>query len=514
MKVSITRTHAPRRSSQAAAAFIAIWAFVAAAVSVGIFVDSQISSAWAQAAGDDDDDGDDGDDGGGAVGGGGVGGGVGAVGGAGEAPGAFDDGDNAGPSDADDCFAEVAVRPSWLRNCTRPRPPAVRRPATVAQPVGPPARRVANAGGSAGGARPVREPTLSDPSRIIPREVVLFDVTEQQLLELQSRGFVIVLRSTALGATLVRLRVPRDLSTRSGLAEAQRIAPTAISDFNHIYGIYRPGSGRRETTGAAWPKYPGGCTVPATIAMIDTPVDTTSPGLVGQGIEVVDVVAAGRQPASSLHGTAIAALISGRPDAPVPGLLTKSRLVAVSAFHKAADGEDIGDSYDITVAIDTALGRNIKVINSSFAGPANRILGKAVSVAASRGARLVASTGNAGPGSPPLYPAAYDDTIAVTGVAADERVYRLAIRGAHVDLAGPGVDVPVVSVRAEPRFETGTSFATPFISAAIAAALAREPNTPIEKIVETLQKSARDLGAPGRDPVFGWGLILPGNVCP
>ncbi|MDZ4843599.1 MAG: S8 family serine peptidase [Hyphomicrobium aestuarii] len=488
-------------------------------VCAGILVDSKLSSAWAQDADDDvggdDDDGD--DDGGGAVGGGGVGGGGagggGAVGGAG-APGAFDDGDNAGPSDADDCFAEIAVRPSWLRNCIRPRPPAVSRPATVARPAGPPPSRVANAGGSASRTRPVGEPALADPARIIPREVVLFDVTEQQLLELQSRGFVIVLRSTALGVTLVRVRVPRDLSTRSGLAEAQRIAPTAISDFNHIYGIYRPGSGRRETTGAAWPAYPGGCTVPATIAIIDTPVDPTSPGLVGQGIEVINVVAAGRQPASSLHGTAIAALISGRSDAPVPGLLTKSRLVAVSAFHKAADGEDIGDSYDITVAIDTALSRNIKVINSSFAGPANRILEKAVSVAASRGARLIASTGNAGPGSPPLYPAAYDDAIAVTGVAADERVYRLAIRGAHVDLAGPGVDVPVVSVRAEQRFETGTSFATPFISAAIAAAIAREPNTPIEKIIESLQKSARDLGAPGRDSVFGWGLILAGNVCP
>jgi len=498
---------AQRFSPRSLAAFLSIWSTLSicmVVLTVAVFADGHGSIAWAQDA-DDDDGGD--DDGPGPDPGGGD-----PPSAVGEASGTFSDGDNASTSNADDCFSEFVTRPAWLRECGRPRPPPSARPAAVERPNRP--VRVQQAGtGSAAQPRPAVE-AVSEPSRTLPREVVLLNVNDQQLLDLEARGFIVIVRSTVFGGTLVRLRVPADTNTRTGLLEARRLAPTAISDFNHIYGIYRPGSGRRQTTGAAWPSYPGGCTVPATVGMIDTPVDPANVALAGQVVEVINVVAAGRQAASPAHGTAIAALISGRLDAAVPGLLTKSRLVAVSAFHKAPDGEDIADTYDLTRAVDTVLAKNIRVINSSFAGPANRILEQAVLFATSKQARIIASTGNAGPGSPPLYPAAYDDVIAVTGVAADERIYRLAIRGQHIDFSGPGVDVQVVSVQAGPRFETGTSFATPFVSAAIAAALARDPAMPIDQAIDTLKRSARDLGAPGPDTVFGWGLILPRNVCP
>jgi hypothetical protein len=420
----------------------------------------------------------------------------------------FDDGPNVSPDD--DCFLEAQVRPPWSRGCTQP--PVVEPPPAVA-----PQTRAPSSGPRLAAAPPT---PVTEPPRVIPREVVLFRVTPAQLTQLQTRGFTVVLSRDLAGSVVARLRVPGDVGTREGLSLARSIAPSAMSDFNHVYGVYRPGSGRCDTpackqrAAVSWPTYPGGCSVSATIGMIDTLVDASNPALAGQNVEVVSVVAPGRQSASPLHGTAIAALMSGRSDVVVPGLLSRSRLVAVSAFHKATDGEDIADTFDIVVAIDTLVQRNVRVINSSFAGPANRVLEQAVKFATGRGVVIVASSGNAGPGSPPLYPAAYDDVIAVTGVAADERVYRLANRGTYVDFAAPGVDVQVVSTQAEPRFETGTSFAAPFISAALAAALAREPGKPASAIVQSLQKTARDLGPPGRDPVFGWGLLQAGNVCP
>jgi subtilisin family serine protease len=58
----------------------------------------------------------------------------------------------------------------------------------------------------------------------------------------------------------------------------------------------------------------------------------------------------------------------------------------------------------------------------------------------------------------------------------------------------------------------GTSFAAPFVSAAYAIALARGQSA--SELTGLLVRSAKDLGAPGRDPVYGWGLVqftaLPG----
>jgi len=365
-------------------------------------------------------------------------------------------------------------------------------------------------------------PRPPEPERAIPREIVVLNLTAGEIANLVARGFTVVAQAgqPVLGQTLVRMRVPDDLSTRAGLDLVRSTAPASIADFNHIYGVYRLGAGRCDTpackqrSSIGWPPNPGACQVVATVGMIDTAVDPANPAVVGQAIEVIDGVTKGRPAASTLHGTAIAALMGGRPDAAVPGLLPKSRVVAISAFHRAPDGEDVGDTFDVVRGIDTLVGRGIRILNLSFTGPDNRVLAQAVVYSKSRGAVLVAASGNAGPGSPPLYPAAYDDVVAVTGVAADYRVYGRANRGRYVDFAGPGVDVQVVSLRAEPRFESGTSFAAPFVSAALAAASAREPTAPIDTIVKRLQASALDLGPPGRDPVFGWGLLQAGSVCP
>jgi subtilisin family serine protease len=51
----------------------------------------------------------------------------------------------------------------------------------------------------------------------------------------------------------------------------------------------------------------------------------------------------------------------------------------------------------------------------------------------------------------------------------------------------------------------GTSFAAPFVSAAYAIGLARNQNA--SRLTDLLARSARDLGSPGRDPVYGWGLL-------
>ncbi|MBU2583575.1 MAG: S8 family serine peptidase [Alphaproteobacteria bacterium] len=498
------------------------------------------TSALAQDADDDDGDGDDDDDGGGGGGGGGGpggggGGGPGGGGGGGGGPGAgpggadevtdFDDGENIDPRD---CFEENMLLPSWLRDCERRRvvrqraaqQPAIakppRQPATAA-----PTRTLSPAGGTREAAFSPGQIDISpaqDEPDALRRELVLLDVSEQEIAALEARGFVILQRAPqrVLGGTLIRVRVPADTTTPQGLSIARQIAPGALADLNHIY---RPGQGacnspacrQRELVG--WPKAPEACLLEAQLGVIDTSIDRAHPALAGQNIEIINGISGNRRASSTAHGTAIAALLAGRADGQVPGLLPRATVVAIEAFHQAASGDDIADTYDIVRALDTLFTRGLSTINLSLTGPDNQLLARAVDVARGKDIVLVASAGNQGPTAEPAFPAAYDGAVAVTAVGADLRVYRRANRGNYIDLAGPGVGVEVVSAGRATRFETGTSFATPFITVAVVGLRKRLPQASSSDILAELQRRASDLGRPGRDAVFGWGLLQAGDVC-
>jgi subtilisin family serine protease len=353
----------------------------------------------------------------------------------------------------------------------------------------------------------------------LPREIVALRLTPAQLTALEARGFVLLARSAGPLAVgdLFRFEVPSTVSTAAALRLARDLAPSAIIDFNHIY---RPAQAEcrdlfcQQRRTIRWPQPPNECRVEASIGLIDTTVDRSVPALAGQKVTILDGVSGGRPLASMNHGTAIAALLIGRSDASVPGLLPRSEVVTVQAFHKSDAGEDIGDTFDIVTAVDTLLKRGLKVINLSFTGPNNRLLAEIVARSASEQTLLVAAAGNRGPTAPVVYPAGYESVVAVTAVGDDLRIYRGANRGNFVDFAAPGVNVQVVSAKVETRFETGTSFAAPFITAALAASHAQQPAASPDALVTALQSSATDLGKPGRDPVFGWGLVQVPEICP
>ena len=130
--------------------------------------------------------------------------------------------------------------------------------------------------------------------------------------------------------------------------------------------------------------------------------------------------------------------------------------------------------------------------------------------AAELGMVLVAAAGNGGPSAPPVYPGGYASVIAVAAVDWRGRPYEMNNRGPYVQIAAPGVDV--LSARAEggTAYWTGTSFAVPFVTAALARALAEGTVTDVASARQHLAASARDLGPAGRDPVYGWGLLQAG----
>ena len=249
------------------------------------------------------------------------------------------------------------------------------------------------------------------------------------------------------------------------------------------------------------------CVSSPVIGLVDTRIDPSHAALAGQDIELLPPTGSG---SDSDHGTAIASLLVGKAAAGTSGLLPRAKLVTVDAFSKGRSTDDRSDVLSLVRAIEALSARGVKVINLSLAGPPNPLLQRAIDAASKAGILIIAAAGNEGPASEPVYPAAYSGVIAVTAVDRNLAVYRRANRGDYVDIAAPGVEVPVASGASGVTLRSGTSYAAPFV-AATAAALSVGRSA--ETVRALLNDAARDLGPPGRDPTFGWGLLQASAVC-
>jgi subtilisin family serine protease len=126
---------------------------------------------------------------------------------------------------------------------------------------------------------------------------------------------------------------------------------------------------------------------------------------------------------------------------------------------------------------------------------------------------LVAAAGNAGPQAPPAYPAALPSVIAVTAVDKDEAIMPQANRGDYIAFAAPGVRIWTPGGDGLGVYRTGTSFAAPFVAAAVVAERMAGVPADADALRRRLAARSIDLGAPGKDPVFGYGLIQATGSC-
>jgi subtilisin family serine protease len=102
------------------------------------------------------------------------------------------------------------------------------------------------------------------------------------------------------------------------------------------------------------------------------------------------------------------------------------------------------------------------------------------------------------------FPAAYEGVIGVTAIDIERRVYIAANRGPEVDFAALGVNVLAAVDGRAYEAVSGTSFAAPMVAAALAEQRAARD---LSARLQALSARAIDLGAPGRDPVYGVGAI-------
>jgi subtilisin family serine protease len=145
----------------------------------------------------------------------------------------------------------------------------------------------------------------------------------------------------------------------------------------------------------------------------------------------------------------------------------------------------------------------------SFAGPKDPSLQRVLKLAYDKGIVLIAAAGNAGPKSPPLYPGADPNVIAVTATDVDDKLFPGANRGKYISVAAPGVDILVPAPEGDYQITTGTSVAAAEVSGIVALLLERNPKLTPADIRRILTTSAKRLGPGERDDSFGSGLIDP-----
>lgn len=240
------------------------------------------------------------------------------------------------------------------------------------------------------------------------------------------------------------------------------------------------------------------------VGMIDSGVDAAHPSL--RRVALTRQGCAG-QARPAAHGTAVASLLVGDSEIGFRGALPRGRLFAMDVYCEG--GSQAGGGVQAIAEGFGWLARmRVGVVNISLVGPPNALLRRVVEAAQDKGLLIVAPVGNDGPSAPPLYPAAWPGVIAVTGVDARRRVLVEAGRGPHVAFAAPGTDM--VAAEAGGRGYApvrGTSFAAPLVAGLLAARLPSSDRAASSSAFNALAREAIDLGAPGRDDVYGVGLV-------
>ena len=348
-------------------------------------------------------------------------------------------------------------------------------------------------------------------SEIEPGEIVVWWRTEfeaaQALNLLGQEGMQPSARYLlpSLGGVLTLFRFVTDHAAAKALAQIRHRFPEAASDFNMRYypnGKSRqfaleqldsgPAKGRSTATGIK-------------IGLLDSAV-AAIPALSRSKLRRHSFLQPTDLPANDSHGTAVVALIAGIDVANRFASLAPGADIFAGEIMRKNSGREMTTTVLLVRGLDWLLAEQVQIINLSLGGPEDLVMRRVFDALLRKPVVIVAAAGNGGPDAAPSYPAAYAGVVAVSATDAAEAIYSNASRGAYITLVAPGVDVWVPDER-NGHYVSGTSFAAALTTSAVGVLMAARPRMNVHDVRTLLCKSAKDLGEPGFDPIFGCGLL-------
>ena len=201
------------------------------------------------------------------------------------------------------------------------------------------------------------------------------------------------------------------------------------------------------------------------------------------------------------HGTHCAGIVAAEDNGVgVVGVAPGADLYAVKVL------DSVGNGYmsDVVAGIQWSVDNGMDVISMSFGSNlGSTSLETACDNAYSSGVLVVAAAGNdgnpSGEGDNVDYPARYDSVIAVAATDSNDNRALWSSTGPDVELAAPGVSIYSTYLGGGYATMSGTSMACPHVSGTAALV--------ISDVRQRLQNTADDLGAPGKDNLYGHGLV-------
>lgn len=247
---------------------------------------------------------------------------------------------------------------------------------------------------------------------------------------------------------------------------------------------------------------------PVRVAIIDTGIDMQHPDLVNQIVDTIDVFTEEQMIDRQGHGTHTAGIIAAQPNTAVQsrGICTTCQIVAIKAIN------DDGYGSDVTVAqgIDHAIEAKAVVINLSIGSVSDApAIKAAIERAIAADILIVAAAGNnTQTTAENIFPAAYPGVLGVSAVDKDDQIASFAIKSTGIDIVAPGIDIFNTSPFGDGySIEQGTSTAAPQVTATAAMVRAIRPELNAVQTQELLLMHTIDLGRPGYDTTYGYGLL-------
>ena len=390
--------------------------------------------------------------------------------------------------------------------------------------------------------QPIERPGYVDGRRAFdPSEIVVVNPPKGFATRAGQLGFATTekIRLKNLKMSVHRLQKTGRLHAHEAIKTLRKEFRTAAADVNTLYDVAQSGARRYAQSGArryaqagargsapagsgvlskvreraGWPQSGVGCGKGIRVGMIDTAIDPRHEAFNGRRIIRKSFHDPDADSGSTLHGTAVAAMLVGKPSAAgFGGLLPDAKLYAANIFQRDENGETRADSMALARAIDWLAGKRPHVINISLAGIQSNAVRKAIAIARKHKLIIVAAAGTWGRRAAPAYPAAMRNVIAITAIDVGLSAYRKANRGRYIDFAAPGVDV-WTAIPGGGRYQTGSSFAAPYGTAAVALAVVGGVRNSPRDIRAHLKAFAVDAGEPGRDDTFGWGVLKLDQPC-
>ncbi|MHA2244672.1 MAG: S8 family serine peptidase, partial [Candidatus Hodarchaeales archaeon] len=242
------------------------------------------------------------------------------------------------------------------------------------------------------------------------------------------------------------------------------------------------------------------------VAVIDTGIDYTHPDLSAQYVDLgYDWVNDDNDPKDDhSHGTHCAGIIAATINNSLGIAGTANVQIMAEKFLNVFG---IGNNYDAANAIIHAVDAGADILSNSWGGSSqSNVLKDALAYAATNDVIIVAAAGNDA-SSTPSYPSTYPEVISVSATDINDNLASFSNFGDTIEIAAPGIDIYSTVLSGSYDNKSGTSMACPHVSGVLALIRSEFPSWTAEQVRSHLRDRTDDLGVPGWDQYYGYGLL-------